>query len=415
MNKAESARLASGLEELGYAPAPTPEQADIVVVNSCVVRQSAEDRVVHRVNSLRELKAARPDVLLALTGCIVDSDRNSLNRRFPHVDFFMEPAHFEPLLRAAGERAPAPSLAPASAPGPTAFITIIEGCDNFCSYCIVPYRRGREQSRSLADIRAEVLELVRCGVREVTLLGQNVDSYGHDLLDRPDLADLLRELNPIDGLCRIRFLTSHPKDMSQNLIDAVASLDKVCEYVSLPAQSGDDDILRAMGRGYDAQQYRDLVRRIRKAVPSAAISTDIIVGFPGEMDVQFGRTLQLISDMEFDTVHVAAYSPRPGTAASRELRDNVPAQEKRQRLREVEALQRDISARINTRMLGTTAEVLAERRAKGKWEGRTRTNKLVFFDGEEDFTGELTRVRIDNASPWYLQGEVIGRTVAPES
>ncbi len=415
MNKADSARLAGGLEGLCYAPAPTPEEADIVVVNSCVVRQSAEDRVVHRVNSLRELKTARPDALLALTGCIVDSDHDRLKRRFPHVDFFLEPANFEPLLRVAGERAPAASLAPASAPGPTAFVTVIEGCDNFCSYCIVPYRRGREQSRPVADIRAEVVELVKRGVKEVTLLGQNVDSYGHDLPDRPDLADLLRELDPIDGLRRIRFLTSHPKDMSQKLIDAVAYLDKVCEYVSLPVQSGDDDILRAMGRGYEVDHFRDLVRRIRKAVPSAAISTDIIVGFPGETDAQFRRTLQLVSEMEFDTVHVAAYSPRPGTAASRELRDNIPAQEKRQRLREVEALQRDISAKINARMLGTTAEVLVERRAKGKWEGRTRTNKLVFFDSEGEFTGELTRVRIENASPWYLQGEVVSGTAATES
>ncbi len=405
MNKADSTYLAKGLDELGCTRVETPEDADIVVVNSCVVRQSAENRVISRLDSLKEIRATRPSAILALTGCMVDSDAFSLKRRFPHVDMFLPPGDFWPLLAlVAGGDSPFPRPRDPLPLPPTAYVNIIEGCDNFCTYCIVPYRRGRERSRPASEIMEEVAGLAQRGVREVSLLGQNVDSYGHDLPGGPDLAGLLETVNSTSGLSRLRFLTSHPKDMSSSLIRAIAALDKVCEYVSLPVQSGDDDILRAMGRGYHSAHYRELVASIRESVPGVAISTDVIVGFPGETEPQYERTLRLLDELRFDTVHVAAYSPRPGTRASRELNDDVPQAEKRRRLKEVEALQRGIASGINSRLVGSTVDVLVERKTKGRWEGRTRTNRLVFFDSSQDCTGRMVSIRIEESSPWFLRG-----------
>jgi len=293
-------------------------------------------------------------------------------------------------------------------PSPSTFVPIIEGCDKFCSYCIVPYRRGRERSRPVDEILCEVRWLAQRGVKEVTLLGQNVDSYGHDLPATPDLADLLVELNEVDSLSRIRFLTSHPKDMGERLIEAMAHLEKVCEHLSLPFQAGDDDILMAMRRGYSAKQYRELVERIRDAIPGVALSTDVIVGFPGESEEQFERTFDMIRELRFDTVHAACYSPRSGTIAARKLRDDVPLEEKRRRREKIEALQEGIASEINRKLLGQTVEMLVEGRKKGKWQGRTRTDKLVFFSDEDDHIGKLVRVKIEKTSPWALQGSLAG-------
>ena len=286
------------------------------------------------------------------------------------------------------------------------YVPIIQGCDNFCSYCIVPYRRGREISRPLAEIRDEVKELVLRGAKEITLLGQNVDSYGHDLPGRPDLADLLSELNDIPGLSRLRFLTNHPKDMTTRLIAAVATLDKVCEQINLPAQSGDNDILKAMGRGYTIEHYRQLIRQIRSRIPGVALSTDVIVGFPSESNQQFQQTVNLLSELRFDTVHVAVYSPRPGTIASRQFEDNIPLAEKRERLHIIERLQESIATEINAHLLDKTIEVLVEGRKKGKWQSRTRSGKLVFFNNNNDYSGQLAKIRIEKTSPWSLQGKI---------
>jgi len=244
------------------------------------------------------------------------------------------------------------------------------------------------------------------GVREITLLGQNVDSYGHDLPDKPGLADLLQELSSVEGLARIRFLTSHPKDMSQRLIRAVASLKKVCEHISLPAQSGDDKILEAMGRGYTVQSYRELVERIRLAIPNVALASDVIVGFPGETEEQFQQTLRLLSDLKFDTVHVAAYSPRPGTTAAKRFKDDIPLSEKKRRLQEVEELQGNIASEINAKLLGHNVEVLVEGKKKDKWYGRTRTDKLVFFEDKGNWLGQLVNIAVKKTSPWSLQGSL---------
>ncbi len=404
MNKADSARLAAELEARGYVVAPSADEADIVVLNSCVVRQSAENRVLSKLSSLRPVKRSRPQASIALTGCMVDGNVSDLERRFPHVDAFFGPQAFQDFMatvRPAGE-APAEPVHELQI---CEFVPIIMGCDKFCTYCIVPYRRGRERSRPLDEIHCEVERLVARGVREVTLLGQNVDSYGHDLPGKPDLADLLRSVNDISGLERIRFLTSHPRDMTDRLVKAVAGLSKVCEHINLPVQAGNDDMLRRMGRRYSVSQYTDLVERIRALIPQVSLSTDVIVGFPGETEEQFGGTVALLQGLRFDTVHVAAYSPRPGTAAAR-LPDDIPFGEKKRRLQLLETLQEEIARENNGRLVGTQVEVLVEQRKGDKWEGRTRTNKIVHFSDSAEHLGKLVDVVIEKSSPWSLTGRL---------
>jgi len=403
MNKAESERLGSHLEQEGYQAATSAEEADVIVLNSCVVRQHAEDRVINKLNALKPLKRARPHLTLAVTGCLVNSEAGHLKKGFPYVDYFFKPGEFPPWLEGEGNLHQITPLRPS----PGTFVPIMQGCDNFCSYCIVPYRRGRERSLPVAEIAGQVRQLVNRGTKEVTLLGQNVDSYGHDLPHKPDLADLLDELNTIEGLARIRFLTNHPKDMSIKLIEAVARLDKVCEFICLPVQSGSDAILKAMRRGYSAEHYRRLVSQIRSTIPEAALSTDVIVGFPSETEEQFQQTFDLLAELRFDTVHVAAYSPRTGTIASTEFEDDVPLDVKRERLAKIEQLEERIATEINRKLLDRTVEILVEDRKKGKWQGRTRTGKLVFFTDSNEWLGQLANIRITKTSPWSLQGELV--------
>jgi tRNA-2-methylthio-N6-dimethylallyladenosine synthase len=414
MNKAESRQIADYLDSVGYQAATSFSNADLVILNTCVVRQSAENKVSGTLGLLKGLKNKHPNLQILVTGCLVDSDTQELKRRFPHVDLLFKPGDFQELI-AWGQKQDIPiehrlprytcndTWMP---PSPCAFIPIIQGCDNFCSYCIVPYRRGREVSRPLGEIVCEVEELVRRGIKEVTLLGQNVDSYGQDLPGHPELADLLNELSNIDGLVRIRFLTNHPKDMSLKLIDTVASLNKVCEHLELPVQAGDDDILRAMRRGYTVERYRELVHTIRRKIPQISLSTDIIVGFPGETEEQFEHSLSLLKEMRFDVVHVAAYSPRPGTIAWREYKDDIPSMVKKERLNKIEELQAAVASEINSQLQGRQVEVLVEGKKKGKWLGRTRSNKLVFFEDAGNWLGQLARIQIEKTSPWSLRGEV---------
>jgi tRNA-2-methylthio-N6-dimethylallyladenosine synthase len=399
MNKAESERLGSYFEQLGYQPITTADDADLIVLNSCVVRQSAESRVVNKLHNLKPLKQSKPNLTLAVTGCLVNADTEKLKERFPQVDYFFKPGNHPPWL----EKATWGQILPRH-PAPCTYVPIIQGCNNFCSYCIVPYRRGRERSRPIGEIVSEVKELVNRGVKEVTLVGQNVDAYGHDLPGRPDLADLLSELNGIVGLLRIRFLTNHPQDMSSKLIEAVAHLDKVCEQLSLPVQSGSDQILKAMRRGYTIERYRRLIYEARRKIGGVNLSTDVIVGFPSETERQFQQTVDLLSELKFDTVHVAAYSTRPGTIAARKLEDNIPLLEKRRRLDHIEHLQESIAAEINSRLRGKKVEVLVEGERKGKWQGRTRGGKIVFFNGSFNCLGKLINIRIEKTSPWSLQG-----------
>ncbi len=414
MNKAESQRIAGYLDSAGYRATASFSHADLVVLNTCVVRQRAEDKIVGTLGLLKGLKSKHTDLQILVTGCFVNSHTQELRRQFPHVDLLFRPGDYHELI-AWGQKqgipieqeslcCPPGGARPAL--GPCALIPIIQGCDNFCSYCIVPYRRGREVSRPAEEIVCEVKELAKRGTKEVTLLGQNVDSYGHDLPGHPDLSDLLNELAGIDGLVRIRFLTNHPKDMSLKLIKTMASVSKVCEHLELPVQSGDNDTLKAMRRGYTVERYRDLARTIRGIIPHISLSTDIIVGFPGETDEQFEHSLSLVQEMRFDVVHVAAYSPRPDTTAWREHQDNVPAEVKKKRFNQIEELQTATASNINSRLRGQEVEVLVEGRKGGKWFGRTRSNKLVFFEDTGDWLRQLAMVRVDETSPWSLIGQV---------
>jgi tRNA-2-methylthio-N6-dimethylallyladenosine synthase len=288
----------------------------------------------------------------------------------------------------------------------SAHVPVVYGCSHACTFCIIPFRRGVERSRPVGEIAAEVRALVAQGVKEVTLLGQIVDRYGADIPDGPNLAQLLRAIHSIEGLERIRFLTSHPNWMTEALLRAVAELPKVCEHIEVPVQAGDDEVLRNMKRGYTNRDYRRLVERIRALIPNGSIATDIIVGFPGETEAQFQQTYDLLAELKLDVVHLARYSTRPGTVAARRLTDDVSEDEKMRRFRLLEDLQAEVQAQINTRTLGQTVEVLVEESHKGKWRGRTRTNKLVFFAAPDDLKGQTVPVTITATSAWSLQGEL---------
>jgi tRNA-2-methylthio-N6-dimethylallyladenosine synthase len=409
MNKADSERLGSALDQLGLREVENREEADVLVLNSCVVRQSAEDRVVGNLHLAKPIKKQKPDQILALMGCMVGPKTEQLEKRFPHVDLFMRPQEYGPLLDLVGEARGLDwegcigSLTPFK-PEISTYVPIIHGCDLMCTFCIIPYRRGRQISRPVDEVVREVSLLVDRGVREVTVLGQTVDAYGLDLAGEPDLAVLFEGLNDIRGLSRIRFLTSHPSFMSQRIIDSVRDLPKVCEHINLPVQSGDDGVLDRMRRPYSRDQYRELVYRIRDSVPNVSISTDLIVGFPGETEAEYRNSVELVQELKFDKVHCAAYSTRPGTTADRTMNDNVPQEEKVRRLKEVDNLQENILKTVNSFLVGKDVEVMIEGRKQSKWQARTRTDKIVFFESDNHQIGDLATVTIDSSTAWSLQG-----------
>ena len=420
MNQADSLQLAAGLEKIGYAPAEDPDRADLAVVNTCAVRQHAEDRASGRLHQLRQRRERGEQLQVAVMGCMVgpegDAQRAALERRFPWVDVWARPQQFEPVIEAALEHGgPARDVSEGEfwaetygAPtGPTAFVPVIHGCDKFCTYCIVPLRRGREASRSAGAILAEVRHLAARGVREVTLLGQTVEAYGHDLEGDADLATLFEGIEAIDGIARVRFLTSYPKDMTDRIIAAVAELPKVCEHFNIPVQSGDDRMLARMRRGYTVAEYEERLARIRSRMPEATIATDVIVGCPGETEQEFASTVGLLERLQFDVIHVAAYSPRPGTYAHRKLEDDVPREVRKARLQVVERIHAASAGAKHARLLGETLEVLVEREQDrdgvATATGRARGGQLVHFAGA-GVVGELVEVAITEATPWSLRG-----------
>jgi len=411
MNQADARRVAEELEARGYAPTGEPQQADLLILNTCVVRQSAEDRVTGRLSSLRPLREGQAERGLVVMGCYV-GDIEALAQSYPYVDAFLRPSDLDGLADwldrweiehrwglAGGEVGMAAAVAE--------MVPVSYGCDHACTYCIVALRRGRQRSRAVAEIVRDVQALVARGAREVTLLGQNVDAYGLDNGGNADLADVLHAVHELSGLWRIRFLTSHPREMSQRIIDTVAELPRVCPSWELAVQSGDNEVLRRMARGYTVERFNDLVQRIRAATPDGSINTDIIVGFPGETTAQFERTYRLLEETRFDLVHIAAYSPRPGTVSA-EWADDVPAEEKERRRLALETLQEQIAAEINAPLLGREIEVLVDGQQRGRWRGRTRTNKLVFFQHDADWLGKMALVRLTWTGAWSMIGEVVG-------
>jgi tRNA-2-methylthio-N6-dimethylallyladenosine synthase len=425
MNVADSQRVASALERLGYTFTPEAEEADVIVLNTCVVRQSAEDKAYGRLSSLRPIKERRPETVINLMGCLVGVRGNEqLRQCFPFVDVFSPPSDPGPLIsfltqnearQMQGEAKARQDaildeefILPAHERGRlvSAHVPVVYGCSHACTFCIIPYRRGVERSRRVGEIVAEIRALVEQGVKEVTLLGQIVDRYGKDLPDGPDLAGLLRLVHEIEGLERIRFLTSHPNYFTEELMRTVAELPKVMPHIEIPVQAGDDEVLARMKRGYTQADYRRIVEKIRKLIPGASIATDIIVGFPGESEEQFMQTYRLLEDLRLDVAHLARYSPRPGTVAQRRMVDDVPEEEKMRRFRMLEALQERISAEINATYLGQRVEVLFEEKVKERWKGRTPTNKLVFVESQEDLRGRILPVTITWTGPWSMLGRV---------
>src|SRR5919204_3738460 len=371
MNVADSRRLAESLEGQGLVAADHPGQADVVVLYSCVVRQTAEDRVHGQLHALQQMKRSRPRMKVVVAGCV--SDIPDWRRRYPFVDLIAEPGQDLTVrdrlidLLDLSERYRFDPEQAVRLPGISEGVTIHQGCNRSCTYCIVPQSRGGERSRPPQVILDEVRTLARRGTREVVLLSQIVERYGRDLRPRVLLSELLRRLDQIEGLRRIRFLTSYPGDFGRDLVEAVAELPKVCEDVNLPIQSGDDDVLRRMKRGYVVDNYRRLITRLRERMPEVGLQTDVIVGFPGETEAEFDNTLRMLEELRFDVVHVAMYSPRPGTVAAETMPDDIPREEKRRRLHAVEETQKRIAGEINARYLGRRVDVLVEGVAKGRW------------------------------------------------
>jgi tRNA-2-methylthio-N6-dimethylallyladenosine synthase len=495
MNRSDSEEMAGRLLAAGCEEAPSMDEADLVVINTCAIREGAEQKVIGRQGHLARLKAARPGLRVVLTGCSVrEPDRAGLRRRYPAVDLFLRPDEEPELVDRLGLASAQGAIGIVTGLGRTgatttvgrtvvgvadglsgtraraigegtvartsaisAWLPIIYGCDKTCTYCIVPFSRGPERSRPFDDIVEEARSLAAAGYREVTLLGQNVNSYGHDLppearfghvetdrwagrrLDlhgRPDLAELIRAVDGLrtaDGLPaipRLRFVTSHPWDLSDRLIAALADCPSVCEHLHLPVQAGDDAVLRRMGRQYTVEHYLERLDRIRAAVPGIAVSTDIIVGFCGETEEQFEATLRLLETVRYDQVFAAAYSPRPGTPATH-LADDVPAGVKRRRLNELLAVQERIGHGRNEAWVGHDVEVLVdtivpprshdhEGSAEGvppmtgagegsvRLSGRARTNKLVHLGGSPELVGRLVTVRIEHGGPYALRGALVG-------
>lgn len=408
MNTADARRMSDELAVYGGEACDRLDEADVVVLYSCVVRQAAEVKVHNELERIGHIKARRPSMRVALAGCMVEDDTAELARRYPFVDRYFSPKIDLPIRLQVADFLDLDAYYRIEPPDAERFplvsqpVTISQGCNRRCTYCVIPFRRGDERSRPTVDIRREIESLVQRGTKEVVLLGQIVDRYGRDI--GTSLPRLLEDVSEIDGLERIRFLTSYPVDFDRELMEAVARLPKVCEDVNLPVQAGDDEVLRRMARGYKAELFETKVSEMRQTIPDLGLATDIIVGFCGETEAQFEDTLALLERTRCDVVHVAMYSPRAGTASLNLWPDDVPADEKKRRLHAIEELQARVSAEINASMVGSTQEVLVEGTRQGKWYGRTRNNKLVFFEGPGDLAGAVVETRIVGAGAWSLQG-----------
>jgi tRNA-2-methylthio-N6-dimethylallyladenosine synthase len=424
MNEHDAERIRAVLESEGLARRETPEDADVIVYNTCTVRQSADERLAGHLSGAARLKRRDPERTIVVAGCLPQAKQAALLADYPFVDVALGPQNLHRLAEALHEARTTASSGPLSLfddgdmmsgdlPSRRerpfqAWVQVMSGCTNFCSYCIVPYVRGRERSRTTDTIVAEVAALVADGVREVTLLGQNVNAYGADLAgspERPTFAGLLRRLDGLPGLARVRFMTSHPRDLSDELIAAVGELPTVCEHVHLPVQSGSDRILTAMNRGYTAEWYLSRILALRSAVPDVSITTDLIAGFPGETEDDLAATLVLVQRAEFDAAFTFVFSARGGTAAAA-MSEQLPFEVKRERVQRLIAFTQTQACQRRARLVGTVAEVLVEgpSRQPGRWRGRSRQNVVVNFTGTAR-PGEIITVRITEATSTTLKGQ----------
>lgn len=426
MNEHDSEVIAGMLEDMGYQPTDDENVADVVILNTCCVREKAESKVFGRLGTLKRLKQNNPGVILGVCGCMMQQPEmaEKIRKRMPHMDliFGTHNIHELPQLIKKAQESQTTQVEVWQREGEViedlpirrfhgvkAFVNIMYGCNNFCTYCIVPYVRGRERSRQPEDIVAEIKDLVQHGYREVMLLGQNVNSYGKDLSQNIDFADLLQQVNEIEGLDRIRFMTSHPRDFTDKLIDILASCERVCEHYHLPVQAGSTRILKKMNRGYSKEEYLRLVEKIRDKVPQASITTDIIVGFPGETEADFNETIDVVQRVRFDGAYTFIYSPRPGTPAAK-MEEQVPEEVKKERFQKLLELVNSITEEINHRLVGRTLPVLFEGTSKYDENiiaGRTRTNKIVHVPGTKDLIGKIYPVRITEAQMFSLSGEIL--------
>jgi len=427
MNQYDSERVAQVLGRMDYERTEQIDTADLILLNTCSVRDKAEQKVYSALGRWKELKDRRESVIIGVGGCVAQQEGANLLRRMPHVDlvFGTHNIHKLPQMVEQVQRSQSRPVEIAfyrdpsymddpegrsRVEGAKAFVTIMQGCNKVCSFCIVPHVRGREVSRPSAKILAEIESLARHGVKEVMLLGQNVNSYGKTSPGELSFAELLGRVNAIEGLQRIRFTTSHPQDLSPELIEAFATLDKLCEHLHLPVQSGSDSVLTRMRRGYTRNEYLTRIDRLRQRCPKVALSTDIIVGFPGETDVEFANTLEMLRQVEYDEIFSFMYSPRTQTVSAKIYDDDVVDEIKKDRLQEVLRLQKEISLKRNRQGIGNVDEVLVDGRSRlknGQVMGRTRTNRIVNLTGEETLVGSLLPVRIIGATANSLIGEVI--------
>jgi tRNA-2-methylthio-N6-dimethylallyladenosine synthase len=427
MNQYDSERIAQVLNRMEYERTDCIESADLLLLNTCSVRDKAEQKVYSALGRWKELKEQRADVIIGVGGCVAQQEGANLLRRVPYLDLVfgthnihklpemierVQASHSRP-VEIAFYRDPSymeDSEGRILVEGAKAFVTIMQGCNKVCSFCIVPHVRGREVSRPSASIIAEIESLVRRGIKEVMLLGQNVNSYGKTQSGELSFAELLGRVNSIDGLQRIRFTTSHPQDLSPELIEAFATLDKLCEHLHLPVQSGADSVLARMRRGYNRDEYLARMERLRKRCPNVALSTDIIVGFPEETDDEFADTLEMLKQVEYDEIFSFVYSPRPQTVSAKIYDDNVNGEIKKARLKEVQNLQREISLRKNRERIGNVEEILVDGKSRlknGQIMGRTRSNRIVNLTGEETLIGCLLPARIVGATANSLLGEIV--------
>lgn len=420
MNVHDSEKIAGIFSESGYQEADGSNNADIIVLNTCSIREKAEQKFYSELGRLKKAKEYNPDLKIAVAGCIAQQERETLFKRFPYVDFVFGPNNIDNLQNWIDGNSTRTALKdnseyhtkilPVKREGQVrAWISIMYGCDNFCSYCVVPYTRGRERSRPMNDICSEVESLAESGFKEVTLLGQNVNSYGRKSHENIDFTDLLYKLHDINSMQRIRFVTSHPRDFSEKLICAIKDLPKICEHLHLPIQAGSDKILESMNRGYTYNNYKRKIDLLRTAIPDIAITTDIIVGFPGESEEDFNQTMNALSEIEYDGIFAFKYSKRPGTRAI-ELPDHVDENIKSDRLGNILEFQEEITYRKNKQLEGHDAEILVDGISgsdANKMTGRTTTNKIVNFYGDSELIGQLVKVRILEAKPHSLYGEII--------